>query len=187
MEGRSARVVGYTMGVLPWFVPGLALSMTIAFFACRPVGKLLGVRRPLAWLILVAFGVIVSATLTPLRGAIALEAVGTGTCDLSRIGLAPIAELLRLDDTSLNVALFIPLGMAIGLVQPTSSRAALILASIALPFGIETIQLVAPILDRGCQSADIVDHLTGLVVGLVIGTGLRFLGSGIRVARAVGR
>ncbi len=186
MEGRSARVVGY-MGVLPWFVPGLALSMTIALFASRPVGKLLGVRRRLAWLILVGFGVIVSATLTPLRGAIALEAIGTGTCDLSRIGLARIADLVRLNDTSLNVALFIPLGIAIGLVRPTRSRAALILASIALPFGIETIQLVAPILDRGCQSADIVDNLTGLLVGLVIGTLLRFLGSGIRGGGAVGK
>jgi hypothetical protein len=184
-EGRSARVAGY-MGVLPWFVPGLALSMTIALFASRPVGKALGVPRPLAWAILVAFGVIVSATLTPLRGAIDFEAVGTGTCDLSRIGLAPIAELLRLDDTSLNVALFIPLGIAIGLVRPTGSRAALILASIALPFAIETIQLLAPILDRGCQSADVVDNLTGLFVGLLIGTSLRFLGGGIRDG-AVGR
>jgi glycopeptide antibiotics resistance protein len=140
------------------------------------------VRRPVAWAILVGFGVIVSATLTPLRGALNFEAVGTGTCDLSRIGLAPVAQLMRLNETSLNVALFIPLGIAIGLVQASGPRAALILASTALPFGIETIQLLAPILDRGCQSADIVDNLTGLLVGLVIGTGLRFLGSRIREA-----
>ena len=104
----------YAMGVLPWFVPGVVLSMAIALFACRPIGKLLAIRRLVAWAILVAFGVIVSATLTPLRGALNFGAVGTGTCDLSRIGPAPIGQLLRLDDTSLNVALFIPLGIAIG-------------------------------------------------------------------------
>jgi len=167
----------YAMGVLPWFVPGVVLSMAIALFACRPIGKLLAIRRLVAWAILVAFGVIVSATLTPLRGALNFGAVGTGTCDLSRIGPAPIGQLLRLDDTSLNVALFIPLGIAIGLVKTLRPRAALIVASAALPFGIETIQLLAPILDRGCQSADVVDNLTGLLVGLGVGTGLRFLGS----------
>ncbi len=174
------------MAVLPWFVPGVALSMTIAFFASRRIGMLLAVRRPVAWAILVGFGVVVSATLTPLRGSFNFEAVATGTCDLSRIGLAPIAQLLQLDDTSLNVALFVPLGIAIGLVQASGVRAALILASSALPFGIEAIQLIAPIFDRGCQSADIVDNLTGLIVGLLIGVGLRFVGSGIQERRALG-
>jgi hypothetical protein len=173
------------MAVLPWFVPGIALSVTIALFACRPLGKLLAVRRPLAWAILVAFGVIVSATLTPLRGALNFGAVGSGTCDLSRIGPAPIAQLLRLDDTSLNVALFIPLGIAIGMVSASRTRAALIVAAVALPFGIETIQLLAPILDRGCQSADVVDNLTGLMVGLAIGTVLSFLGSRTGEGRVV--
>jgi len=37
------------------------------------------------------------------------------------------------------------------------------------------IQLLIPILDRGCQSADVVDNITGLLIGLVIGTGLRVL------------
>jgi len=109
-------VLDETMGVLPWFLPGIAVSMAIGLFACRAVGKLLGVRPLLAWTILVAFGVIVSATLTPLRGALDFAAIATGTCDLSRVGLAPIAQLIQLGDTSLNVALFIPLGIAIGLV-----------------------------------------------------------------------
>jgi hypothetical protein len=168
------------MDDLPWFVPGVGVSMAIAVLACGPLGKLLGVPRPVSWAILVGFGMIVSATLTPLHGALDFDAVGIGTCDLSRVGPAPIADLLQVDDASLNVALFIPLGLAIGWVRASRPRAALILASIALPFGIETIQALAPILDRGCQSADIVDNLTGLVIGLGIGTGLRFLGRGIR-------
>lgn len=167
-----------TMGVLPWFVPGFALSITLALIASGPLGKRLAVRRLVAWAILVGFGAIAAATLTPLRNGYDFAAVGTGTCDLSRIGPAPIAQLMRLGDTSLNVALFIPFGIGIGLIPASRPRAALILASIALPFGIETIQLLAPILDRGCQSADVVDNLAGLLIGLAAGTALRFLGRG---------
>lgn len=186
--GKAGRpeVVRDTLGVLPWFLPGVAVSMTIALVACRPFGKLLAARRLLSWAILVGFGAIVSATLTPLHGALSFEPVGTGTCDLSRFGPAPIAHLLRFNDTSLNVALFIPLGIAISLVQAAGPRLALTFASTALPFVIELIQFLVPVLNRGCQSADIVDNLTGLLVGLVVGAGLRFLKSGIPKGKAAG-
>jgi glycopeptide antibiotics resistance protein len=178
-------VLRFTIAVLPWFIPGVVLSMIVGLFASRPVAKVLATRRPIAWAIIVGFGVIMSATLTPLKGALNFEAVGSGTCDFSRIGLAPIEQLLRVNDSSLNVALFIPLGMAIGLVHVSRPWATLILAAIALPFAIEAIQLVAPILDRGCQSADVIDNLTGLALGLVIGTGLRILGGEVEDDREV--
>jgi VanZ like family len=174
------------MSAVPWFVPGTALSMAVALIASRAVAKAFGVPRPLAWAIVAAFGVIASATLTPLDGAPNLQAGGTGTCDLSRIGLAPVAQLLELNDTSLNVALFIPLGIAIGLARGSRAFAALVLASVALPFGIEATQLVAPILHRGCQSADVSDNLTGLVVGIVLGTGLSLVASRTRRGRPSG-
>lgn len=174
-----------TTAVLPWLLPGIVGSMAIGLFACRAVGRLLGVRPSIAWTILVAFGVIVSATLTPLHGTLDFAAIATGTCDLSRIGLAPIDQLTQLNDTSLNVALFIPLGIAASLVPAFGPRATLILASIALPFGIETIQLLAPILDRACQSADIFDNLTGLLAGVVVGTALRFISTRIRMRGAI--
>ena len=47
--------------------------------------------------------------------------------------------------------------------------------AIASPFLIETTQLVLPILGRGCQSADVFDNLTGLLIGAVIGAGARIL------------
>jgi VanZ like family len=173
-------MIRFATTLLPWLIPGVALSMAIGLLASRPVGRWLAVGRPLAWAIVVGFGLIVSATLTPLRGGPDLQAVGIGTCDVSRIGPAPIGQLVHVDETSLNVALFIPLGIAIGLVRTSRARTALILGSIALPFAIEAIQLLAPILDRGCQSSDVVDNLTGLAVGLVIGTGLRMLAAAVR-------
>lgn len=177
---------GSTLAVLPWFVPGVVASMLIAAFAAGPISKRLGVRRLLVWAILVSVGVIVSATLTPLGGTLDFDLVRFHRCDLSRIGPAPIADLLRLNDTSLNVAMFIPLGLTIGLVGASRPRVALIVFAVILPVGIETIQLLAPILDRGCQSADVVDNLTGLLIGLVIGTGLRVLGNAIGAARDSG-
>ena len=123
---------------------------------------------------------IVAATLTPLHGDLNFAAVG-GTCDFSRMGLAPIRDLLRMGDTSLNVFLFMPLGIAIGLIGRSRPKAVVLAGAIALPFVIETTQLLVPALDRGCQSADVFDNLTGLAVGLIVGTLLRLLAASIVV------
>ena len=122
---------------------------------------------------------ILSATLTPLRGHFNFEAIG-GTCDLSRIGLAPIRDLLHIDDTSLNIALFIPFGVAIGLLEGSRGKLVILLLAIALPVAIETTQLLVPAIERGCQSADVSDNLTGLVFGLLFGTLGRWATSGDR-------
>jgi hypothetical protein len=60
--------------------------------------------------------------------------------------------------------------------------AALLAAAISLPFVIEAIQRQALVLNRSCQSADVVDNLAGLAIGLVIGALLGYAGS--RIARS---
>ena len=172
-------MLGATISALPWFGPGVLLAMLIAIPGCLVVGRLLGVRRPLAWAIIVCLGIILSATLTPLRGVLDPSAIAGAGCDLSRFTPPPMWVLLHLDDSSLNVALFIPLGIAIGLVPTAGPRTGLLIVSVALPFAIEITQLIVPLLDRGCQSGDVVDNLSGLFVGLVIGVGGRVLGSEI--------
>jgi len=163
--------------LLPWFLPGLAVSILLALALAAPLARLLRVGRPLAGAIFVAFGIVVAATLTPLRGTFNFAAVG-GTCDLSRIGLAPLGALLHVDDTSLNIVLFVPLGITIGLVAALRPRIALLAVAIALPFLIETTQLLVPALERGCQSADVFDNLTGLGLGLLAGVVGRWLLAG---------
>jgi glycopeptide antibiotics resistance protein len=135
----------------------------------RAVGVALSVRPVVAWVLLLSLGVILAATLTPLHDAFE-GGRGSGTCDFSRIGLAPIDELRRLGDVSLNVLIFIPFGLAIGIVPRSRRKAAIVAAGVALPFAIEAIQLLVPVLARACQSADVVDNLTGLIVGLAAGT-----------------
>jgi len=155
--------------VLPWFLPGVAISVLIALAAGGRVGRALGTRRAVAMALIVSLGIILSATLTPLRGFLDVGGVGAGPCDFSRIGLAPLRELLRLGDTSLNILLFVPLGLSLAFL-PRRRRTALVIAgAIALPFVIELAQLLVPLLDRGCQSADVVDNLTGLAIGFGAG------------------
>lgn len=163
-----------------WFWPGVAVSIIIAILLSARVARALKVRPVVATALMLAFGLIISATLTPSREALRFGTIATGSCDFGRIGPPTIAELFRFGDPTFNVILFIPLGLAIGLVPAPRRRTALLVAAVALPFAIETIQLLATALDRACQSSDVSDNLTGLVIGLVGGIAVR------RFVRATG-
>ena len=154
---------------VPGFLAGVAVSAAVCLAAGRRFSRMLGARSILGGAIILCLGFALSATLTPQREAFESGAVGTGTCDFTRVGLAPLSSLRTLNDVSVNILLFIPLGAAIGLVPNSRRKAAVVIASLALPFAIETTQLVVPSLDRACQSADVVDNLTGLVIGLAGG------------------
>ena len=169
-------------GVLPWFLPGVVIWVAVALVAGGRVGRALGVRRAVAFALIVSLGIVLSATLTPLRGALDFGTVGSGSCDFSRVGFAPLRDLLRFGDTSLNVLMFVPLGVSIGLLPRSRLTAVVVVGAIALPFAIEATQLLVPWLDRACESADVVDNLTGLAIGLAGGIVVRRL-----VAAAVRR
>jgi hypothetical protein len=162
--------VGVDFGEYPWFVPGAAISIVLAVLLAGAVARRLGISRGVAWLLLASLGTIVAVTLTPARGAPLPALFGQATtCDLTRIGPAQWAEYLQLGDTTFNVVLFIPLGVAIGLLGGSRRNAAIILGAIILPFAIEAIQAAATPLGRACQSADVFDNLTGLALGLAVG------------------
>jgi glycopeptide antibiotics resistance protein len=154
---------------LPWLLPGVAVALVLSSVLSRAAGVALSVRPVVTWVLLLSLGVILASTLTPLRDAFD-GARGSGTCDFSRLGLASIEELRRFHDPGLNVLIFIPFGLAIGILPRSRQKAAIVVAAIALPFAIEATQLLVTELDRACQSADVVDNVTGLVIGLVVGT-----------------
>ena len=154
---------------LPWLLPGIAIAFVVSIALSGAVARALHVHRLLAWLLIMSLAVIASATLTPQWEALAFGAQGSSTCNLSRFGLAPLDELLAVNETSLNVLLLIPLGVAIALLPSSRTKVVLVVVAIALPFAIETTQLLVPVLDRGCESADVIDNLTGLVIGFVAG------------------
>ena len=152
----------------PWFLPGLLIVLPISIAASGPVARRLGVRRPLAWLLLVGFGVVLAATVTPGRETFDFGfgpgGFDRGFCDMRRMRPAMSALL------SINVLLLIPLGVAIGLLPRSRAKVVILVLAIALPFTVEFIQALVPALGRQCESGDVIDNSTGLIVGLVIGT-----------------
>jgi glycopeptide antibiotics resistance protein len=134
----------------------------------RYVGHRLGAREPIAWLLLISVGVILSATLTPGTEPYLLTSA-RATCDLSRLGLAPITTYLTLGTTSLNVILFVPLGISIALLPRSPAIAFAVFGAALLPLAIESSQLVATPLGRACQGADVIDNMLGLALGLAAG------------------
>ena len=166
-------------GYPPWFLPAFVVWSLVATVLAAPAARALGTRRWVAWLLIASFGAIASATLTPLRLAFWEIVEHPSACDLTRIGLAPLEDLVRIDDTSLNILLFVPLGVALALLPRSTRRGWLTVAAIALPFAIEVAQLLLPVFDRACQSADVFDNLTGLVLGALIGVVLGRIAPGL--------
>jgi hypothetical protein len=156
--------------------PGAIIAGALAAALGDRVGRRLAAPRWMGALLIFALGLIASATLTPSHEALRYGSVGSGTCDLGRVGLAPLAEIVALNDAGFNVLLYLPLGFALGSLPWRHSSARWWLFALALAPAVELMQLVVTPLDRACQSSDIVDNLTGLVVGAVAATALRSVG-----------
>lgn len=168
---QDAAVLGIPAftGDVPWFLPGLTLTVIIGFLARRKVAEVLGVSPAHAWAAVVSIGLILSATLTPFHLAAGVDGSRIAGCDFSRVGFASLHEILKFDDPTLNILLFIPLGVVIAFVPGARRKSLFLAAAIALPVVIETIQLVATPLQRACQSADVFDNATGLIIGFALG------------------
>lgn len=169
-----ARIVRSFVAAVPLFALGVAIAIIAAGALSPAVARGLQTSRSIAALLLFGFGLVLAATLTPDAAAFAGEA-SDGSCDVSRMGLAPTSELTRVSSSSLNVLLFVPLGIAVGLLPRTRAAAVVTMAAILLTFFVEGVQLLVTVLGRGCQTADLVDNLLGLAVGILVATIARWL------------
>jgi hypothetical protein len=153
---------------LPIYAVVLVITIVAAVILSRRLARWLGCGRGVAALLVFGFGFVLAATLVPdpdaLRGI-----PSDGVCDTSRVGPIPLGQLLRPNEHSLNVALFVPLGVAVGLLPRTRRAAIVVLAAASLTFVVEGIQLVLTDLGRGCETADLFDNLLGLAIGALIG------------------
>ena len=156
-------------GVLPWFLPGLAITIVIALVVAGRIARRLRTESWIAFLLLMSVGAVLAATIPPDTSGFRGRPSAPGRCEFGRIGLAPLSQYLHLGDTALNVILFVPLGLAIGLLGRSPATARVLVAVLALPPAIEAIQSLLPMLGRGCQSRDVVDNLLGLGIGLALG------------------
>lgn len=152
------------------FWPGVAVALVAGSVLAAPLARAMHRPWAVAFSLFMSVGVIVAATLTPGRDALLFGIPGTGDCDVSTVALPTIAQLRFLNDTSLNVLLFVPLGLALPLTGGRRRVLMLLGAAVVFPIAIEVIQLVVTPLGRSCQGVDVVDNLTGLAIGLATAT-----------------
>jgi VanZ family protein len=174
--------IGPLIGTVPWFVPGIVVTMALATLLCTRVGRWLDAGSVRAWWLIAALGSALVVTLTPQRDAVERGVIGSGACDLSRLWLAPLDFYLGPNDSAENILLFVPLGIAIAFLRGRTRRVA-IAAGVLLPIVIELLQSQVTILNRSCESADVVDNLAGLLIGLAIGAAVTLSSTLIRAAR----
>jgi hypothetical protein len=159
---------GFAVNV-PFFLPVLALGVALAMVTARPIARRLRTRPTIAFLLVASLALVLAATLTPHVGAFSGEVSRPGWCDMGRVGFIPPRLLLSVNEASLNVLLFVPLGLALGLLPGGTRRRMLVVAAFALPVVIEVSQSYLVFLGRGCESQDVFDNITGLVAGLALG------------------
>jgi len=166
---------GLAAGLTP-VLAALPLAFVLAVLTASPIARRLGTGRATAFLLVLGFAGVLGITLIPQPASQRLPAdLG---CLVPALAL-PAQGRLAINDETLNVALFVPLGIAVGLLVGHPRFPVLFVAAAALPWAIEAIQLAMPALGRSCQSGDLTANLLGLLVGvaigLVIGLGRRLL------------
>jgi hypothetical protein len=87
------------------------------------------------------------------------------------------------DQRLLNVLLLVP-AAALGVVVAARLRGRagtpLLVGVVALPLLFETVQWAFPDLNRACDVTDLVDNLTGVAAGLLVGRGIAVLRWAVR-------
>lgn len=172
-------LIGITQEAVPWAIPVFAASVVIAIaVGCglqragwrAPVGVGAGSPPVSAWLIaglIVSIGFIVALTLTP--NAQSDSVLVDPRSDQGAWGYLREPEFwAHVDSRSLNVVLFIPLGITLALLTRGVARGWALAVGLSVPWLVEGLQVVLPF-DRDPQVIDLVDNSTGLVLGFVIG------------------
>jgi len=160
--GTILELIGNT----PLLIPGVAIAVIVGVALAPAVARRTGLSPLLAGALVFTVGAILAITLTPARGP--------GTFGRSVCGdLFPAPGLWQLVSLSsehgLNVVLFVPLGVLIGLIPRVRPFTLVALGAVAMPLAIEWIQYSVPRLDRICQTWDALENLIGLAIGLGLG------------------
>jgi len=151
----------------PWLWPALAIAVAVSLALFRPLARALHAPRVAALLILLGLTGIVALTLTP--GEDAFAPYLFQDCFVRLVPPIGVGRVLNFGERGLNVLLFIPLGLGLGLLPGSRVKVGLVGAALVLPFAIEAFQYLVPALDRSCSTVDVIDNLTGLIVGLAVG------------------
>jgi hypothetical protein len=166
---------------LTWFWPVMILAVAVSALLGSTIAGVLRIGRPLATFLLVGIGLVVAATLTPVRAPLGVDLTVLRSCDLGRT-LPTIAQLTTWSEVTLSLAAFLPAGVAIGLLPRSVRSGVVLLGIVALPVAVEVAHFLVPVLARACKSGNAIDGELGLAIGAVVGVAIR-LGDGIRRRR----
>ena len=163
-----ADLVDVTNEAVPWAIPLVAASSVAAVVVALVLQKTRGAGAWLVAALIVSGALVVALTLTPNAG-IEESSFVDPRFDRGPWGYLRQPEYwLHLDSRTLNVALFLPLGLTLGLLARGAARWAILAFGFALPWIVEGLQAVLPF-DRDPQSIDLADNTTGFLVGYLIG------------------
>jgi VanZ family protein len=168
-------VIDAALRATPWVVPGTLVLLAVASVAALVLAERWRTRRWVLAALVMAAGLPLLVTISPsatLEGAVATSSA----CALGWPQLPAPGQLTGLSATSLNLVLFAPLGLLLPLLGRASVRRATIGVALGLPFLVEAAQRLVPALGRSCQVDDVALNLTGLLVGLAIGTAVARVG-----------
>lgn len=146
----------------PYAIVGLLACMVLGCIFVPLIKKTTEQSLLFNWLLFVAWTGAVAFTLTP---ANTFNPLG-GLCHSLNFNQW-WEQLFVISDVSLNVALFIPLGILIMFVK--KYKRFLIVGCFATPVLIELIQKFIEPLNRACQLSDVLANLIGLSLGVIIG------------------
>ena len=164
--------LGHAFREVPWAIPALFATLVIALLVHRWLAQRFRVSPWFMLALMLCVGSILSITLTPGNWN------PSPHCNLRIIFPRP-SDLLSLTERSLNIWLFVPLGLTLSFTPRPRVGVLLFVGAMALPFMIEGFQLVVPGIGRSCQATDIVNNLTGLFLGCIAGLSVRLLRLGI--------
>ena len=152
--------------MLPWAVWAVLVAGAVAVLAARPLGDWLESSPLVGALLVFGLGIVMAVTLTPVnpQGTSSWRSMGSG---------APLVPDWVVSDRFANLLLFVPLGLAVGLVGRPGARRWLVAGALLLPFAVEGLQAVATVLNRGPQWQDVLDNVLGVLAGLAIAWAIR--------------
>lgn len=156
----------------PWALPGAIVVVIVTLVLAPRAARWLRTRPWLAFGIVASAGLVVLVTLSPSVDA------GPGRTRFAsfELSLDTFRRLDGINESTLNVALFVPLAAFVAMAGVNAVRRLTIPAVILLPVAVELIQYAFPSLGRsGFQMDDVVANLTGVLVGLAGGAAARFV------------
>src|SRR4249919_1060351 len=130
----AGRGLGVNLRDYILFWPGVIATILLALLVSGWLARMLHRSQVVAFVLVFSVGLIAAATLTPGRDALLFGVPGTGSCELTQVRLPRIGELLSPNETSLNVLLFVPLGIVIGSLIRSRLALVLLALAVALPF-----------------------------------------------------